>query len=106
MSKLIRRTVKKRGTALIVALQLTVLTLISLVSFVGGPQRSPKAPAETQVSGPSQAEVAADQTTETDQAQTETSQPTTAADLTAAQIEALRASAHAAKTLYEPPGSH
>jgi len=41
MSKLIRRTVgiKKRGTALIVVLQLTALTLLSLVSFVGGPQQ-------------------------------------------------------------------
>ena len=41
MSKLIRRTIdiKKRGTALIVALQLTFITLLSLVSFVGGPQQ-------------------------------------------------------------------
>jgi hypothetical protein len=54
MSKLIRRTVasKKRGTALIVALQLTALTLLSLVSFVGGPQQQqpPDAPAGSQSS--------------------------------------------------------
>ena len=37
MSKLIRHT-QKRGTALFVALSLTSLTLLSLVSFVGGPQ--------------------------------------------------------------------
>jgi len=55
MSKIIRRSVKKRGTALIVALQLTALTLISLVSFVGGPQQqSPKAPADSQMSAPAQ----------------------------------------------------
>jgi hypothetical protein len=45
MSKIIRRTVKKRGAALIVALQLTALTFISLISFVGGPQQSTAAPA-------------------------------------------------------------
>ena len=36
MSKLIRHT-QKRGTALFVALSLTALTFLSLVSFVGGP---------------------------------------------------------------------
>ena len=39
MSKLIRHT-QKRGTALFVALSLTALTLLSLVSFVGSPQQS------------------------------------------------------------------
>src|SRR6266550_1058441 len=74
MSKIIRRTVKKQGAALIVALQLTALTLLSLVSFVGGPQQqSPKAPAELGVS-------AAPSQTQTDQAQTETTQALTAAD--------------------------
>ena len=58
MAKIIRRTVKKRGSALIVALQLTALTLLSLVSFVGGPQQSAnKAPADTQVSAPQQASI-------------------------------------------------
>ena len=52
MSKLIR-DVQKRGTALFLALQLTVLTLISLLSFFGGSQQSAKkAPAETPVSAP------------------------------------------------------
>ena len=52
MSKLIRRTIgiKKRGTALIVALQLTFITLLSLVSFVGGStQQSAKAPVGSQI---------------------------------------------------------
>src|SRR6266568_3421070 len=93
MSKLIRHA-QKRGTVLFVALQLTALTFLSLLSFIGGPQQAPKAPAETQVSAPAQAE--------TDPSQTQTAQPTTAADLTAAQREALRASAHPAKKLYEP----
>ena len=57
MAKLIRRTVKKEGTALIVALQLTALTFLSLVSFVSGPQQSAKAPADTQVSAPQQASI-------------------------------------------------
>ncbi len=51
MSKLIRHT-QKRGTALFVALSLTALTVLSLVSFVGSPQQSAKTPAETQVSAP------------------------------------------------------
>src|SRR6266550_6173823 len=51
MSKLIRRTKKNFGAALLVALQLTALTVLSLISFVGGPQQqSPKAPAELGVS--------------------------------------------------------
>ena len=86
MSKLIRRTVKKRGAALLVALQRTALTFLSLVSFIGGPQQSAnKATAETDVSGPVQ--------TQTDQAQIETAQPQTqtAQPLTAADKEALRA---------------
>src|SRR6266571_4252312 len=94
MSKLIRH-VQKRGTVLFVALQLTALTFLSLLSFIGGPQsRDGGTPAETQVSAPAQAE--------TDPTQTQAVQPTTAADLTAAQREALRASAHPAKKLYEP----
>jgi hypothetical protein len=52
MSKLIRR-VQKRGTALFVALQLTALSILTLLSFIGGPHQSAnKAPAETQVSAP------------------------------------------------------
>src|SRR5436190_9323373 len=121
MARIIRRTVKKRGAALIVALQLTVLTLISLVSFVGGPQQSAKAPADSQTQSSSSAAVAsakdasassssgATQTapdqTETDQAQTQTAQPLTAKDLTAADKAALRQSAIPAKKLYEPRAS-
>ena len=108
MSKLIRRTVKKRGAALIVALQLTALTFLSLISFIGGPQsRDGGTPADTQVSAPqAQTQTQADQAqTETDQAQTDTAQPITAKDLTAAEKSALRKSAHFAKKLYEPRAS-
>src|SRR5437762_808871 len=115
MSKLIRHT-KKRATALFAALLLTALTaLLSLVSFVGGPQQSRDGgtPADTQVSGPvaggaSSAVASAkedDAGAQTDQAQTETAQPRTAADLTAADKAALRKSAVAAKQLYEPLAS-
>ncbi|PYI62288.1 MAG: hypothetical protein DMF07_13965 [Verrucomicrobia bacterium] len=70
MSKLIRRTVKKRGAALLVALQLTALTFLSLISFIGGPQQPAKAPADSQMSGPVQAQTAAAyQTDQTAQAQ-------------------------------------
>src|SRR5881409_2353444 len=106
MARIIRRTVKKRGAALIVALQLTVLTLISLVSFVGGPKQSAKAPADSQVKSSSSASSysSADQTaqaqTETDQTQTQTAQLLTATDK-----ENLRASAVPAKKLYEPRAS-
>src|SRR5436305_11202304 len=98
MARIIRRVVgnKKRGAALIAALQIISLMLIGFLTFIGGPQRSPKAPAETQVSAPAQAETAPAQD------QTEPGQPITAADLTAAEKEALRQSAHLAKKLYEP----
>src|SRR6266481_1966009 len=113
MARIIRRVVgnKKRGAALIAALQIISLMLIGFLTFIGGPQRSPKAPAETQVSGPAQqvASAAADALQQpaqtTDQAQTQTAQPITAADLTAAEKAALRRSAHAAKKLYEPLAS-
>src|SRR5438874_3937019 len=110
MARIIRRTVKKRGAALIVAVQLTFLTLLSLVSFVNGPQsRDGGTPADSQAKSSSSAAVAsakeasassyssADQTA---QAQTQTAQPLTAADK-----EALRASAIPAKKLYEPRAS-
>src|SRR6266403_1971907 len=97
MSKLIRRTVKKRGAALIVALQLTALTFLSLISFIGGPQQSAKAPADTQVSAPAQ--------TQTDQAQTQAALPFTAADLAAADKAGLLQSAHFAVKLQEPRAS-
>src|SRR5438093_5729077 len=89
MSKLIRRTtgIKKRGTALIVAVQLTALTLLSLVSFVSGPQQSAKAPADAQMSA----------------AQTQT-QPAQAPTATVTR-DALRASAVFATKLYEPLAS-
>src|SRR5437867_2036638 len=105
MSKLIRRTAgTRKGAALIVALQLTALTLISLLSFIGGPQQSAnKAPAGTEVSAPAQDQTqAAQDQTQTDQAQTQTVQPLTAKDLTPAEKSALRKSAHFGKKLYEP----
>ena len=72
MSKLIRHT-QKRGTALFVALSLTALTLLSLVSFVGGPQsRDGGTPAETQVSAPVAG--GADAGISSDQDQTQTAQ--------------------------------
>src|SRR5439155_7621392 len=93
MSKLIRRTVRKGGgAALIAALQGIALILIGFFSFIGGPQQSPKAPAETQVTGPIASGAAAG---------SQTAQPFTAADLTAAEKAALRRSAHAAKKLCE-----
>src|SRR5437773_8782011 len=98
MAKIIRRTVKKRGTALIVALQLTALTFLSLVSFVSGPQQSAKAPADTQVSAPAQTQTA----TAAAQDQTQTAQPPTA---TAPSRDELRASAVFANKLYEPLAS-
>src|SRR5438067_3792511 len=105
MARIIRRVVanKKRGAALIAALQIITLILIGFFSFIGGPRQSPKAPAETQVTGPAQdqTQTAQDQT-QTDQAQAQTDQAFTAKDLTAAEKGALRRSAHAAKKLYEP----
>src|SRR6266542_4845178 len=53
MSKLIRHTAgmkKEVGAALIVALQLTTLTLIGVMApFVGGPEQSVTAPADSQI---------------------------------------------------------
>src|SRR5438876_8546907 len=103
MSKLIRHT-QKRGTALFVALQLTALTVLSLVSFVGSPQsRDGGTPADSQVSAPVAG--GADAGISSDQDQTQTAQPLTAKDLTAADKAALRKSAHPAKKLYEPLAS-
>src|SRR5207244_5280675 len=97
MPKIHRRNIKKDSAALVVALQLTALTLISVLHFIGRPHQSAnKAPAETQVSAPAQAETAPAQD------QTQTAQPFTVADLTAADKSALRKSAHFAKKLYEP----
>src|SRR5205809_3283542 len=102
MPKLIRRTIRKGGgAALIAALQIITLILIGFFSFIGGPQQSPKAPAETQVTGPAQDQTQATED-QTDQAQTQTAQLRTAQDLTAADKSALRKSAHFAKKLYEP----
>src|SRR6266536_6621030 len=60
MSKIIRRTAgmkKEVGTALIVALQITTLTLISLMApFASGPQQAAKAPADSQMTAASQAQ--------------------------------------------------
>jgi hypothetical protein len=113
MSKLIRHT-QKRGTALFVALSLTALTVLSLVSFVGSPQsRDGGTPAKTQVSAPvaggaSSAVASAkedDAGISSDQDQTQTDQAFTAKDLTTAEKSALRNSAHFAKKLYEPLAS-
>src|SRR5437899_4735254 len=98
MSKLIRRTVRKGGgAALVVALQLITLTLLSLMGpFAGGPQKQAPAVAGTDGAG------AAQDQTQTAQAQTETAEPITAKDPTAADKSALRNSAHFGKKLYEP----
>src|SRR5882724_492693 len=85
MSKLIRRTAgrkKEIGAALIVALQLTTLTLIGLMApFASGPQQSATAPAESEMSA----------------APTQTVQTQTASTLSD-----RRASAVSATKLYEP----
>src|SRR4029077_7786929 len=100
MARIIRRVVgnRKRGAALIAALQFIALILIGFLSFIGGPQRSAnKAPAETQVSGPAQPQnqtQATEDQPQTDQAQTQITQPRTVADLTPAEKSALRKSAH------------
>ncbi len=48
---------KEVGTALIVALQITTLTLISLMApFASGPQQAAKAPADSQMTAASQAQ--------------------------------------------------
>src|SRR6266581_1376852 len=102
MSKLVRRTagMKKRGTALIVALQLTALTLLSLVSFVSGPPQSANQPSSRGRGATASQDAPADSQVSAGQAQTQTAQPLTAADK-----EALRASAVPAKKLYEPRAS-
>src|SRR5947207_11809508 len=85
MSKIVRRTAgmkKEVGAALIVALQITTLTLVGLMApFAGGPQQSAKAPAGSEMSS---------RQTQTGQAPTASvpSQP--------------RASTVAATKLYEP----
>jgi hypothetical protein len=113
MAKIIQRAIgnKKRGAALLLALlQLTVLTFLSLVSFIGGPQsRDGGTRAETPVSAPQQAVAGTDGAgaAQADQAPTATAgvQTITAKDLTPAQKNALRKSAHFAKKLYEPLAS-
>src|SRR5207253_3080272 len=93
MARIIRRVVgnKKRGAALIAALQVIALMLIGFLSFIGGPQHANKAPADTQVSGPAETQTAQDQT-QTDQAQTETAQAPAAADRRASAIPATKLS--------------
>src|SRR5438552_12978403 len=99
MSKLIRHT-QKRGAALFVVLQLTALTFLSLVSFVGSPQsRDGGTPAQTQVSAPVAG--GADAGISSDQAQTQTAQTTTAP----MSSDILRSKAVMAKKLYEPLAS-
>src|SRR5207302_489270 len=93
MARIIRRVVgnKKRGAALIAALQIISLILIGFLTFIGGPQHANKAPADTQVSGPAETQTAQDQT-QTDQAQTETAQAPAAADRRASAIPATKLS--------------
>ena len=73
---------------MIVALQLTALTIITLISFFGGPKQPAPPKDGFAVANGSQANVAQDQTqtaqdqTQTDQAQTQTAEPITAQDLT------------------------
>src|SRR6478609_5937512 len=82
---------KKNGAALLVTLQLAVLTLIGVIlPFGSGPQQSANGPAVSQTSP-------ADTQT---QADTPTARALTAADKTN-----LRSSAHFAKKLYEPIAS-
>src|SRR3954469_17722466 len=97
MSKLIRHA-QKRGTALFLAMQLTGLILFSLLSFIGGPQQSSKAPAETPVSAPAQAQAEADET----QAAVAQDQTQTDEAATASAKDDLRASAVAATKLSGP----
>jgi len=97
MARLIRRALgtKKRGAALLGALQLITLILIGILSFIDGPKESRKAPAETQASASSQDQTqAAQDQTQTDQAP---SVPVSR--------ESLRRSAHFGKKLYEPLAS-
>src|SRR2546426_393665 len=87
MSKLIRRK-KEIGAALILALQLTTLTVIGLMApFASGPQQSANAQADAQMSAP--------------QTETQTAQGPTAT----VTRDALRASAVFATKLYEPLAS-
>jgi hypothetical protein len=88
MSELIRRTKKNLGAALLIALQLTALTLISVVSFMGGPQ--PQQPANP----PAGSQMSADRT-----------QAQTARALAPSDKAALRKSAVFAKKLQEPLAS-
>ena len=100
MPKILRRTVKKDSAALLVALQLISLTVLSMVSFIGGPQQRPaKAPAETQVSAP----VADTQPVAGGvDAGSQAGQVFTANDLTTDEKAALRNTAHFGKKLQEP----
>src|SRR5437870_13613898 len=87
MSNSIRRK-KEIGAALILALQLTTLTVIGLMApFASGPQQSANAPADAQMSAP--------------QTETQTAQAPTAT----VTRDALRASPVFATKPYEPPTS-
>jgi len=91
MSKLIRRTKKNFGAALLIALQLITLTLAGLLMPWGtSPQQSANGPAVSQTSP-------ADTQTQAD--------TPTAHALTAADKANLRSSAHFGKKLYEPLAS-
>jgi hypothetical protein len=84
MSKLIRRTKKNFGAALLIALQMITLTLAGLLMpLAGGPQQSANAPADSQITA--------------DQTQTQTSQTQPVGALSAPPAGAIPAT-----KLYEP----
>jgi len=109
MARLIRRALgtKKRGAALIAALQFITLILIGILSFIDVPKESRNQPSSR--SGGTTASQEASTQSQTDQAATSDQVPSTqvvdARDLTAAEKSALRKSAHFAKKLYEPLAS-
>ena len=101
MPKLLRRTVRKGGgAALLIALQLITLTLLSLLGPMASGPKQANAPADSQ-----QASVVQDQAQQAPDTDALQQQPFTATDLTAAEKAALRQSAHFAKKLYEPLNS-
>src|ERR1041385_7446611 len=101
MPKLLRRTVRKGGgAALLIALQLITLTLLSLIGPMASGPKQANAPADSQ-----QASVVQDQAQQAPGTDALQQQPFTATDLTAAEKAALRQSAHFGKKVYEPLAS-
>src|ERR1041385_3782270 len=101
MPKLLRRTVRKGGgAALLIALQLITLTLLSLIGPMASGPKQANAPADSQ-----QASVVQDQGQQAPGTDALQQQRFTATDLTAAEKAALRQSAHFGKKVYEPLAS-